>query len=97
MLQVRIPYCPIVSHHYFYSCTTFLLRPSRLSCLDVDDLPIKWSLGEAPLGGYCHIYVSTFTLLLFNLFAQYAFADSKRVIAEYIGHSRTEQRYYCFG
>lgn len=32
----------------------------------------------------------------FNL-AQYAFADSKRIIAEDIGHSKDEQRYYCFG
>jgi uncharacterized DUF497 family protein len=29
--------------------------------------------------------------------AQYAFADSNRVIAEDVGHSQTEQRYYCFG
>lgn len=31
------------------------------------------------------------------LLAQYAFADSRRVIAEDIGHSRQEKRYYCFG
>lgn len=29
--------------------------------------------------------------------AQYAFADPNRVIAEDLAHSRTEQRYYCFG
>ena len=32
----------------------------------------------------------------FNL-AQYAFADPKRIIAEDIGHSKDEQRLYCFG
>jgi len=29
--------------------------------------------------------------------AQYAFADSKRIIAEDSTHSENEQRYYCFG
>lgn len=29
--------------------------------------------------------------------AQFAFADPDRVIAEDLGHSRTEKRYYCFG
>ena len=29
--------------------------------------------------------------------AQYAFTDPNRVIAEDVGHSQTEQRYYCFG
>lgn len=29
--------------------------------------------------------------------AQYAFADSRRVIAEDLGHSGKERRYYCFG
>jgi len=29
--------------------------------------------------------------------AQYAFADSNRVIAEDLGHSEEERRYYCFG
>jgi len=29
--------------------------------------------------------------------AQYAFADPMRVIAEDVGHSETEKRYYCFG
>jgi hypothetical protein len=29
--------------------------------------------------------------------AQYAFKDPNRVIAEDIGHSHTEKRYYCFG
>lgn len=29
--------------------------------------------------------------------AQYAFADPRRVIAEDIAHSETEQRYFCFG
>lgn len=29
--------------------------------------------------------------------AQYAFADSSRVIAEDLGHSAKENRYYCFG
>jgi uncharacterized protein len=29
--------------------------------------------------------------------AQYAFADPRRVIAEDLSHSQTEQRYYCFG
>ena len=29
--------------------------------------------------------------------AQYAFADPKRVIADDLSHSETEQRYYCFG
>ena len=29
--------------------------------------------------------------------AQYAFADTQRVIAEDITHSQDEQRYYCFG
>ena len=29
--------------------------------------------------------------------AQYAFIDSKRVIAEDLSHSEDEKRYYCFG
>ena len=29
--------------------------------------------------------------------AQYAFLDSKRVIAEDLSHSSDEKRYYCFG
>lgn len=29
--------------------------------------------------------------------AQYAFADSKRVIAKDLAHSTNEQRYFCFG
>jgi uncharacterized DUF497 family protein len=29
--------------------------------------------------------------------AQYAFADPHRVIARDIGHSESEERYYCFG
>ena len=29
--------------------------------------------------------------------AQYAFADSHRVIAEDVNHSDNEMRYYCFG
>lgn len=29
--------------------------------------------------------------------AQYAFADSNRVIAKDLGHSEEEKRYYCFG
>ena len=29
--------------------------------------------------------------------AQYAFFDQHRVIAEDLGHSGTEQRYFCFG
>lgn len=29
--------------------------------------------------------------------AQYAFADPNRLIAEDVSHSRTEERYYCFG
>jgi uncharacterized protein len=29
--------------------------------------------------------------------AQYAFADSNRVIAADLGHSKTEKRYFCFG
>jgi uncharacterized protein len=29
--------------------------------------------------------------------AQYAFIDSKRVIAEDLEHSKVEKRYYCFG
>ena len=29
--------------------------------------------------------------------AQYAFADPGRVIAEDLGHSKSEQRYFCFG
>lgn len=29
--------------------------------------------------------------------AQYAFADSRRVIAEDLTHSETEKRYFCFG
>lgn len=29
--------------------------------------------------------------------AQYAFADSRRVIAEDLSHSGQEKRYYCFG
>ncbi len=29
--------------------------------------------------------------------AQYAFADSKLVIAEDLEHSRSEKRFYCFG
>ena len=30
-------------------------------------------------------------------FAQYAFADPNRVIAEDVSHSRKEKRYYCLG
>jgi len=29
--------------------------------------------------------------------AQYAFADSRRVIAKDTAHSETEKRYFCFG
>jgi uncharacterized DUF497 family protein len=29
--------------------------------------------------------------------AQFAFADPRRVIAEDLGHSEEERRYYCFG
>ena len=29
--------------------------------------------------------------------AQFAFADSRRVIAEDLSHSSAEKRYYCFG
>jgi len=29
--------------------------------------------------------------------AQYAFLDGNRVIAEDLSHSKTENRYYCFG
>ncbi len=29
--------------------------------------------------------------------AQYAFIDSKRIIAEDLSHSEKEKRYYCFG
>ncbi len=29
--------------------------------------------------------------------AQYAFADTKRVIAQDLSHSKTEARFYCFG
>ena len=29
--------------------------------------------------------------------AQFAFADTKRVIAEDVAHSKTENRYFCFG
>jgi uncharacterized protein len=29
--------------------------------------------------------------------AQHAFADSKRVIAEDLAHSKSEKRYFCFG
>lgn len=29
--------------------------------------------------------------------AQYAFIDPKRIIAEDLGHSQKEKRYYCFG
>ena len=29
--------------------------------------------------------------------AQYAFADSRRVIAKDVTHSRSEDRFYCFG
>jgi uncharacterized DUF497 family protein len=29
--------------------------------------------------------------------AQHAFADPKRIIAEDLEHSKTEQRFYCFG
>ena len=29
--------------------------------------------------------------------AQYAFIDSKRVIAQDLAHSKVEKRYYCFG
>jgi uncharacterized DUF497 family protein len=29
--------------------------------------------------------------------AQYAFFDEKRVIAEDLGHSQSEKRYYCLG
>ncbi|MGH8455233.1 MAG: BrnT family toxin [Nevskiales bacterium] len=30
-------------------------------------------------------------------FAQQAFLDPRRVIAEDLGHSQAEKRYYCFG
>jgi len=30
-------------------------------------------------------------------FAQYAFADPDRVIAQDLSHSQDEQRYFCFG
>lgn len=30
-------------------------------------------------------------------FAQYAFADPDRIIAEDVSHSLDEQRYFCFG
>ncbi len=30
-------------------------------------------------------------------FAQYAFADPRRVIAKDVTHSRSEDRFYCFG
>lgn len=30
-------------------------------------------------------------------FAQYAFIDPRRVIAEDLGHSKKEKRYFCFG
>lgn len=29
--------------------------------------------------------------------AQFAFADPKRVLAQDLAHSQTEQRFYCFG
>ena len=29
--------------------------------------------------------------------AQYAFADTQRIIAEDVNHSKTEKRFYCFG
>lgn len=29
--------------------------------------------------------------------AQYAFADTRRVIAKDVAHSQTEERFYCFG
>ena len=29
--------------------------------------------------------------------AQYAFSDSKRIIAKDLEHSRSEERFYCFG
>lgn len=29
--------------------------------------------------------------------AQHAFSDPKRIIAEDVGHSQKEKRYYCFG
>ena len=29
--------------------------------------------------------------------AQYAFSDSKRIIAKDLEHSKSEERYYCFG
>jgi len=29
--------------------------------------------------------------------AQYAFADSQRIVAEDVDHSKTEKRFYCFG
>ncbi len=29
--------------------------------------------------------------------AQYAFADSKRIIAKDLHHSKNEERFYCFG
>ncbi len=29
--------------------------------------------------------------------AQYAFADTKRIIAKDVEHSENEERYYCFG
>ena len=29
--------------------------------------------------------------------AQYAFADKRRVFARHLGHSQTEERFYCIG
>jgi hypothetical protein len=29
--------------------------------------------------------------------AQFAFSDSNRIIAKDLGHSESEERYYCFG
>ncbi len=29
--------------------------------------------------------------------AQYAFSDSKRIVAKDLEHSESEERYYCFG
>lgn len=29
--------------------------------------------------------------------AQYAFSDTKRIIAKDLEHSKSEERYYCFG
>jgi uncharacterized protein len=55
----------------------------------VDEILFEWDMNKDKQNQEKHGV--SFTL------AQYAFADSDRVIAEDVDHSHSEKRYYCFG